>query len=275
MKDNELHALASLLDDDDKTVLLMVEKQIYAIGSPMIPFLAKEIEKKPAKATEIRIKKILADLRLVLVMQRLTEWKNTDQKDLLAGLWAISSYQYPTLDIKDLKIQIEQLYYDIWQVMREDLHPYDQIKIMNSIFFGKQKFQPNPDFQSIDNSMINKVLENRLGNPITLCCVYILLAEKLKLPIYGVNLPNIFMLMYNNDLYQFYINPTNKGVIFHRSDIENYIEQLAIPNSEDYYIPCQNIDILKRILRNLGYAFEKQNLLPYVTEVKQILNVLS
>ncbi len=287
LTNNELQALASLLDEDDKEILTVIEKQIYALGFQMIPFLELEQakyqenqrenrqENKNRETTYKRIQKILSHLQYNLLLERLRVWRENEQEDLLKGLWIIASYQYPNLSLDSLKIELEQLYYEVWQVLRDNLHPYDQVKIMNSIVFGKLRFKVNTDFQAIDNSMINKVLETKLGNPIGLCCVYLLIAEKLKLPIYGVNLPNIFIVTYQTDIHNFYINVSNKGVILNRGDLDNYIEQLSIPASNSYYEPCKNIDILKRILRNLGYAFEKQNQLPHMTVIKQLLEILT
>jgi regulator of sirC expression with transglutaminase-like and TPR domain len=274
MKDNELQALASLLDEDDKEILTLVEQQIYKLGFQMLPFLEQEKQKQANIKTQRRIATIVRNIQFETALQRLQTWKETQQDDLLQALWIIANYQYIEVSLQDLRDSINNFYEEVIQVLKEGWHPYDQVKAINTIIFGKLRFKPNPDFQSIDNSMINKVLELRVGNPITLCCVYILITEKFKLPIYGVNLPNIFILTYKDHLHQFYINPTNKGVIFSKADIENYIEQLAIQMQPTYYEPCQPIDIVKRILRNLIYAYEKQNKHQHAVEMKQLLEVL-
>lgn len=46
------------------------------------------------------------------------------------------------------------------------------------------------------NSFINTVIESRKGNPLSLSLLYSVIAESLDLPIYGVNLPNHFVLAY-------------------------------------------------------------------------------
>jgi regulator of sirC expression with transglutaminase-like and TPR domain len=108
--------------------------------------------------------------------------------------------------------------------MKPDLHPYDQVKIVNIVIFQKLKFSANTkNFHSPSNSMINVVLDSKKGNPITLCAIYMLVAQKLKLPMYGVNLPNLFILTYKTEESQFYINAFNKGLIFSKADIDNYL----------------------------------------------------
>ena len=76
-------------------------------------------------------------------------------------------------------------------------------------------------------------------------------------PIWGVNLPNLFILTYKSGNMQFYINVFNRGLVFSRTDIDSYIAQLNLAQNDIFYQPCQNIDIIRRVLRNLTVAFEK------------------
>jgi regulator of sirC expression with transglutaminase-like and TPR domain len=123
--------------------------------------------------------------------------------------------------------------------------------------------------------MINVVLETRRGNPISLCVIYMLVAQKMKLPVYGVNLPNMFILTYKSEHNQFYINVFNKGVLLTKSDIDNYISSLKLEPSDVFYEPCSHIDIVRRVLRNLMVAFEKSSEVEKMEEIKILLNDIS
>jgi regulator of sirC expression with transglutaminase-like and TPR domain len=83
------------------------------------------------------------------------------------------------------------------------------------------------------------------------------IAQKLGMPIYGVNLPNLFVLTYKKDELQCYINVFNKGLIFNKVDIDNYLAQLNLSPNDVYYQPCSNLEIIRRVLRNLIMAYEK------------------
>ena len=104
--------------------------------------------------------------------------------------------------------------------------------------------------------------------------MYILIAQKLELPISGVNLPNLFICTYKTEHQQFYINAFNKGLIFSKSDIENYVEQLNLNHNDIFFEPCNNEDIIKRVLRNLTIAFEKLEDHQKSDEVKQLLKAI-
>jgi regulator of sirC expression with transglutaminase-like and TPR domain len=276
MKESELKALVSLLDDDDKQISSHVEEKILSIGKEAIPFLEREWESNLNPAVQGRIEELIHTLQYELLKERLKDWYISKDQDLLTGMWILATYQYPEIELEKLKQELEQIYYDTWLEFRPDLYPFDQIKVINSVLFNKLKFGANTkNFHSPGNSMINIVLETRKGNPITLCVIYMLVAQKLKLPVRGVNLPNLFILTYKDDNHQFYINAFNRGLIFSKQDIENYINELHLVPQTSFYEPCSNIEIIRRALRNLVMSFEKMGEHAKAEEVKLLLIEIS
>jgi regulator of sirC expression with transglutaminase-like and TPR domain len=276
MEESELKALVSLLDDDDKQISSHIEEKILSIGNKVIPFLEKEWETSFNPIVQQRIEELIHTLQYDLVKERLKNWYTSKDQDLLTGMWIIATYQYPDIDLEKLKQELEQIYYDTWLEFRPDLYPYDQVKVINSVLFNKLKFGANSkNFHSPGNSMINVVLEMRKGNPITLCVIYLLVAQKLKLPIYGVNLPNLFILSYKDENNQFYINAFNRGLIFSKKDIENYITELHLVPQSSFFEPCDSLEIIRRTLRNLVMSFEKMSEHAKADEVKVLLVEIS
>jgi regulator of sirC expression with transglutaminase-like and TPR domain len=103
-----------------------------------------------------------------------------------------------------------------------------------------------------------------------------MVAQKLKLPVYGVNLPNLFVLTYKDDKHaQFYINVFNKGLIFSRQDIENYINELHLAQQPSYFDPCSSLEIIRRVLRNLIMSFDKMGEHAKAEEVKELLLIIA
>jgi len=276
MTENELKALVSLLDDDDKQITAHVEEKILSLGKAAIPFLEKEWESNMSPAVQSRIEDLIHTLQYDLLKERLKNWYESEDQDLLTGMWIIATYQYPDIELEKLKQELEQIYYEAWLEFKPDLYAFDQIKVMNSVIFHKLKFGANTkNFHSPGNSMINVVLETRKGNPITLSVIYMLVAHKLKLPIYGVNLPNLFILTYKDSNHQFYINTFNRGLIFSKKDIENYINELHLVPQTSFFEPCSNLEIIRRALRNLIMSFEKMGEHAKAEEVKLLLIEIS
>jgi len=276
MTENELKALVSLLDDDDKQITAHVEEKILSLGTEAIPFLEKEWESNLNPSVQSRIEELIHTLQYELVKERLKRWYESKEQDLLTGMWIVATYQYPDIELEKLKHELEQIYYDTWLEFRPDLYAYDQVKVLNSVIFNKLKFGANTkNFHSPGNSMMNVVLETKKGNPITLCVIYMLVAQKLKLPVFGVNLPNLFILTYKDENHQFYINAFNRGLIFSKQDIENYINELHLVPQTSFFEPCSNVDVIRRALRNLTMSFEKMGEHAKAEEVKMLLVEIS
>lgn len=275
INEKEFDALIRLLDDEDSEVLTHVEKKLMSLGPDVIPSLEKKWETSFNPIIQKRLEDLIHRLQFDLVKMRLDQWVKSDDKDLLEGLWAVATYSYPELELSTLRKDVEQLYYEVWLQFREDGHPYDMIKMINSVLFSKLHFGPNSkNFHSPGNSMINVVLESRKGNPITLCCVYLLVAQRLNLPIYGVNLPNLFVLVFQKGDIKFYINAFNRGLIFTKLEIDQYIQQLHLQPLPEFYDPCDHLTIIRRVLRNLENAYEKlgeQNKLTEVLELREVV----
>jgi regulator of sirC expression with transglutaminase-like and TPR domain len=272
MEEKEIKALVSLLDDEDNRIITQIEEKILSIGTSIIPVLESEWESNFNPVVQERIEDLIHTLQYKLVTERLQDWYKTPEKDLLTGMWILATYQYPDLEITKLRQDLEQIYYDTWLEFRPDLYPLDQVKVINSVLFSKLKFGANTkNFHSPGNSMINVVLETHKGNPITLCVIYLLVAQKLKLPVYGVNLPNLFILTYKDDNNHFYINAFNRGLIFSKQDIENYINELHLVPQKSFFDPCDSLEIIRRALRNLVMSFEKMGEHAKAEEVKMLL----
>ncbi|MEY2760581.1 MAG: hypothetical protein RLZZ96_481 [Bacteroidota bacterium] len=276
MTDAAIKAMIHLLDDSDQEVVSMVEQQIRTLGPSIIPVLESEWEAESLNPLlQTKIENLIHDFQWQSVKTRLQVWKESGGMDLLEGMWILATYRYPDYTYEQLKLEMDQLYYEVWPQMREELHPMDQVKVLNTAIFEQLKFGPNSkNFHAANNSFINNVLSSKKGNPISLCVIYMWIAQKLGLPIYGVNLPNLFVLTYKQNGLQFYINVFNKGLIFNKIDIDNYIAQLNLTPNEIYYNPCSNLEIIRRVIRNLMMAYEKAGEQDYKDELTELINLL-
>ncbi len=271
----ELEALVSLLDDSDLEVKNHVREKIISLGSQIIPFLEEKWESSFNPDIQKEIEELVHDLQFSILKERLLNWKNSEDQDLLTGLWIINTYQYPDVEYEKLHAEMHQIYFEVWTAFKNDLMPYEQVKAINSALFTTLRFSANSkNFHSPANSMLSSVLETKKGNPITLCAIYYLVARKLGLPIYGVNLPNLFVLTYKSSESNFYINAFNKGLIFSKQDIKNYLEHLKIEPRDSFFEPCTHLDIIKRSLRNLENSFEKLGEVEKVKEIKELKEIL-
>lgn len=281
----EVIALITLLDDPDDGIYSEVKNRFIILGPPAIPHLETAWENSFDALMQKRIEGIIHTIQFKALQNALKHWAENEQDNLFKGCAIISRYQYPDLDENKLKKQLHQIKQDVWLELHDDLTAIEKVKIINHILFEVHQFGGNiTNYHAPQNSFLNVVLETKKGNPVMLSVVYALICKELNIPIYGVNLPQHFVLAYVNDYANlfdpsnktlsdnilFYVNPFSKGLIFNQADIDSFIKQLNVEPENKYYLPCSNLDIIKRILNNLIYSFDKMGYAEKVNELKEL-----
>lgn len=284
---NELTSLVRLLDDPDEHVFEHIKGKLVSLGPEIISYLEDVWQQSLDVLLQERIENIVHKIQFNEVKKELNLWLLGGAFDLLSGILAVNKYQYPDLDEQKIINQIDAIKRDTWLQLGYEMSPLEKVKILNHVFFHIHGFSGNTvNHQDPQNSYINLVLESKRGNQISLAIIYSLVAQKLDIPIYGVNLPQHFILAYVDEQERllpgfeavngviFYINPFNKGFIFGRKDVDFFLKQLKLQQRDEYYEPCSNIEIIKRVFRNLISSYNKLGFLDKVEELEELLQVI-
>lgn len=271
-EDKSIQALVRLIDDPDENIFYHVRDELINIGEQAIPFLEDSWEKENYGLTfQTRIEQLIHDIQFNHVKKRLKNWIDSPDKDLLEGALIINEYQYPNMDENIVREKIQKIRKDIWLELNDYQTAYEKVRVFNKIFYGRYEFAGNSkDYHSPLNSFISTVLETKKGNPLTLSVLYSVIAQSLDMPVYGVNLPNHFILVYldengtkaifdeeNEFGALFYINAFSRGGIFDDNEIKAYLNGIHKPESREYFEPCSNSAILMRMLTNLINSFQQ------------------
>lgn len=281
--ENEIIAIIKLLDDPDEQIFLLIEDKILSYGSGIIDHLEAAWAQSFDALLQKRIENLVHKIQFNNVKQDLALWHTSGNFDLLRGILIVNKYQYPDLDEQKIINQIEAIKLDVWLQLINDCSPAETVKIINNVFYNIYRFSGNTiNHQDPQNSYISQVLESKKGNQISLSIIYSIVAQKLNVPIYGINLPQHFVLGYVNETKKdetdasvmFYINTFNKGYMFGKQDIDQFLWQLKIAPSNHFYKPCPNAEIIKRVLRNLISSYQKAGLNNKANEVSELLDIL-
>ena len=286
---SEVNALIKLVEDPDPHVYSHVKNKLISYGNDVL----ESIESTCLKTTknnehQLKLKDIISQIRLSDLSDKLEKWKNSSNRDLLKGALIISQYQYPYIKESDIEEEIDKIKQKVWLEINEDNTAFEIVKIFNHVMFDICGFSGNKkDFYSPNNSYLYSVLRHKKGTPLSLSIVYSIVAQRLEIPIYGVNLPNQFILGFvdeNKTLKMldinsernvlFYINPFSKGRIFDHNEIEGYLRNLNLPLHKNYYEPCSNTDILKRMISNLTNSYAKSGDRQKVLDLKKLQLIL-
>jgi regulator of sirC expression with transglutaminase-like and TPR domain len=288
-EENSIRALIKLIDDPDETVFEHVRDKLLSYGTNAIPYLEHSWEDEDyGLIFQSRIEQIIHEIQFEEIKTELKNWSNSSDKDLLRGAIIIAKYQYSGLKEELIYSTIQSIRKDIWLELNNKQTAFEQIKIFNKIFFGTHHFHGDAKhFHSPMNSFINTVIESRKGNPLSLSLIYSIIAQSLDLPVYGVNLPNHFILAFmdengsslflpekNEYGVLFYINPFSKGSILDDKAIKEFLDGLKLPHNREYFEPCSNSAIMRRMLTNLISSFQQVGNSEKVDELTELRDLL-
>lgn len=286
IKNKELDALVSLLDEPDDRIYGRVRDKIYSYGLEAIPALEDAWDGSTDNQIQDRIETIIHKIQFDHSYSEIRAWKETGGEDLLKGFTIVAKYQYPDLDENEIITQIGKIIQDVWLELNNNLTPLEKVKVLNHIFFDVYNFAGNrKDMHSPKNSFINNILETRKANPISLSIIYMVVAQSLKIPVYGINLPQNFIMAYMGGMIndrasispkdvQFYLNAINKGAVFTRREIELFLRQINLDQEDKYFLPCDNITIIRRVFNNLIFSFEHSGSKEKADEIKRLQEAL-
>ncbi|WP_207426557.1 transglutaminase-like domain-containing protein [Pedobacter sp. SYSU D00535] len=279
----EVESLIKLLDDPDLEIAQHVEERLLSYGNEVVEYLESAWEQSFDAVLQERIENLVHKIQYTDVKKELELWYHGGAFDLLQGVIIINKYQYPDMDPQKITNQIEDIKREIWLQMMYDMSAIEKVKLMNHVLYNIYGFSGNTtNHQDPQNSYISQVLESKKGNQISLAVIYSVIAQKLDIPVYGVNLPQHFILGYVDETQEysqedgvlFYINAFNKGFIFGKRDVDSFLKQLQLKPEKSFYEPCRNEDIIRRILRNLIAAYTKLGYDKKVKEIEELLSVV-
>ena len=274
----KIKALISLLDDSDHQVWEPAMNELsnagYAITDTLTQLLSEGLE---STEQHERLEACIEQIRFQHIGQQIITWKNQGGHNLLEAMTLICQLKYPEVTEVDLQEQLEALRLDAWLEFHYDLTSFEKVKILNYILFQLHGFRGDEDnFLHHDNSFINKVLDNKKGNPISLSIIYMLVAQRLNVPVYGINLPRHFIMAYVEDEetdtienfndkqdisedangeIKFYINAYNGGGVFNLTQLKGILKEMSLEEKPEYMTPCTNAEIVLRVLMNLYNSY--------------------
>lgn len=189
-----LRAMVQLLDDPDLDVSVAVENRLMEEGESVIDELEALWLNNEFPDASRCIELVINKIQKNLLHQRFKNWIEQDQPDLIEGWVLVTQLQYPGVKLMDVKSQLNDIKLDAWLLMGNVENDLDRIQILNHVFFELQGFHGDTSqYHYPDNSFINRVLERKSGNPISLSAIYLSVAQHLGLPVFGINLPQHFV----------------------------------------------------------------------------------
>ena len=289
MDKSKLEALINLLDDPDITIYRMVEKELLKENDDIIPVLEKKWESSFDEGCQERIENIIQHIQFKETHHRLKIWlrRKEGERSLLNGLCHVDRFQYPDLTPQYLQLKVENLRKSIWLELNNSLTLLEKITILNHFLFNLNGFTINhSNPHSAQNCFLNQILDTKKGNPVSMSIFYTVMARSLELPAHMIDFPkNPLVAIVDAKLARkvhgssqssdvlFYINPSNKGAITSRKEIEYHLKKNDYTPTEEYTEPKSDILFIKRLLESLLESYQSLGYLEKEEKVKQLLKL--
>ncbi|MFZ5496284.1 MAG: transglutaminase-like domain-containing protein [Verrucomicrobiota bacterium] len=257
--DEQRQALAGLLDDPSPAVRQSLLAWFARHGRESVEFL-RHVASQPNRALALHANWYLRELNFSDPVAEFRGFIRSLNYELETGALLLSRTIHPDLDIGASCALLDRMAARCRELIAEPATVRDKCRVMNRVLFHEFALRGNTEHYADPlNSFLDQVLIRRKGIPISLCIVYLLVAERLGLSLEPVGLPGHFVVgCYAEDL-PFYIDPFNAGRIISASEAVALLRKHSLSPTIADLAPTPVREVLCRCCRNLVNHYSVAN----------------
>jgi regulator of sirC expression with transglutaminase-like and TPR domain len=270
-------ALLNLLADEDPVVFEAVHHKILSLGPAVATWLRPHttsldpILRRRSRDIVRHFDRQSADTSFLGFCL-----KHGEEFDLEQGAWLLAQTQYPEINTEAYRAVLDAHAENLRERLDLGRGAREILSTINHYLFQELGFTGNEtQYYDPDNSYLNRVLDRRTGNPITLCLAYLLLARRLQLPVAGIGLPGHFVCRYQSSATEVYVDVFNRGKLLSKADCVQYLVQANFTVRDDYLAPVTARRFLLRICANLHQIYLQLDLPEQATRLQRYLIALA
>jgi regulator of sirC expression with transglutaminase-like and TPR domain len=256
--ENQIKALVRLLSDENERVVRTISDRLIEIGDVAVPFLQEAEIEQPEMAR--RIEGVLDEIRGARLEEDFRELlaEPPEDMELERGAFLIARYAYPGLDLGAYSQQLDDMAREMRDRIGRRVSGEETVKALSRYLFTEQGFRGNTkNYYEADNSYLNRVLDRRTGIPISLSTVYLLVGQRLELPIFGIGMPGHFLVKFESERYKVFVDCFNAGALLSEKDCARFLRQAGYGFEEKFLQKSSSCAILVRTLKNLIAVYHR------------------
>jgi regulator of sirC expression with transglutaminase-like and TPR domain len=275
--ESQRSALLKLLSDDDPSVWHAVRGKILSTGHHAEKWLRPHtLSEDPV--TRRRVQEILDHLARQAADDRFLAFclKQGEDFDQEHAVWLLALTRYPEINVAAYQALLDSYAGDLRERIGGQPPSRETLLILNHYLFDELGFQGNEShYYDPDNSYLNRVIDRRTGNPISLCMVYLFVARRLQLPIAGVAMPGHFICRFQTSTEAAYIDTFNRGRLLSKADCVRYLQQSSYGTHEGVLSPASSRRALLRICSNLHQIYLQLKLKEEIARLQRYVVALA
>lgn len=274
---DDINNILKLLEDPDEKIYKLIEPQLLLNVDEYYNHLKEYFENVTNVFCKRRLKDILAKSYFNNIEQYFRDIPlNADSEiDLEYASFLLASFEYPDLQKNEYSSILDRMAENIKNKIKDISDPITLIEKINHYIFKEEGFGANKiDYTDPNNTYINMVIERRTGIPITLSVIYLFITKRLNLDFYGVGMPGHFVLKYQKDNFEIFVDPFYAGQILTKQDCINFLIFSGYGFIEQYLDISSNKEIFKRMIRNLLLIYKEENDDIKYNKLRDLLNIV-
>lgn len=198
--------------------------------------------------------------------------------DLAEVALAIAKDEYPNLDVSSQLVRIDNLA-DVLAPRVSSGSLMERLGELCDFLFEEIGFQGNSsDYYDPRNSYLNQVLDRKLGIPITLSLLAMLVGQRAGMDIVGIGLPGHFIAMARQEEQTILFDPFHGGQVLTVeacAELASAITGTPLRVEQLPLAPVSPAALVQRLLRNLRNIYENQSDWPRTARTLDRLRLLS
>jgi regulator of sirC expression with transglutaminase-like and TPR domain len=273
--ENQIRALIRLLSDEDDRIVRTISVRLIDIGPSAVPLLQEAEIEQPEMAN--RIASVLEEIRGSKLEDELVclAALSDEAMSLESGAFLIARYPYPSLDVARYREQLDTMAGEVRARIGHRASGEEAVNALNRYLFAEQGFKGNTkNYYEVENSYINCVMDRRVGIPISLSAVYLLIGQRLELPLFGIGMPGHFLVKYESDRYKVFIDCFNGGALLTEKNCTRFLTEAGYGFDDKYLQKSPVRAILSRMIKNLLAIYSKSCDMGKVTRLTKFIEIL-
>jgi regulator of sirC expression with transglutaminase-like and TPR domain len=252
MERKKFEALLHLLDDSDEAVIDAVDKELQSLGLEGIELLENAWERIENKIVQERIEDVIQRIQFDHFSRELEQWSSSKTPSLIEGWLLLTRFQYPTLNCKLYQNEMSRLYNKVWLQFSPQMTLDWKLREINRQLFTFDNYKANYDEpDKPDFLYFNRLIDNKKGNSLSLCMLYLAICQELDIPLKIVNFMGFYALRYYSEFNHFYIDVFNKGLFLTPEQVKAFLNKNNIKIDLLEFEALTNITAVARIARLL------------------------
>lgn len=269
-----LRSLVTLLEEEDPTSFDLVRRQILGVGAAIMPYL-DELRHAATPEMAIRLETVAGEVRFQDLRRDFVRLSLAKLPDLEEGAMLISRFGFPGVDAAVYRDWLDRVAGAVAADMPAEAGIGESVRRLSNHLFQALNFAGNETrYYDADNSYLSRVIDTRRGIPVTLTVLFLLLARRLRLPVYGVGTPGHFLAGFKESGTALFVDCFRGGQLMTLPEVKRMLVRNGYDWRPELGKPVGSREILARMLRNLISIHQKNGTVERAERLSTLVEIV-